>query len=189
MITSTNIFNGTKALHGPRKYTELVNDIPNKVHDKLFNDAIKKLIADLDDYDLGGFKPGDDETWEDIILSIREIPYSEYFTASDVSITFKKYDSEGRPGIKKFRFDLAPYWGNCYDKKDNSSADVKYDKEIPNDVEIVKYDYIKGKATVRSKLEDIEYDVDFDELNNTDIESEDVTLPYDTFTRLVNINL
>ncbi len=188
MITSTNIFNNTKALHGPRKYTELVNDIPNKVHDKLYNDAIKKLIEDLDDYNLGGFKPGDGETWEDIILAIQEVPYSEYWTASDVTITFKKYD-EGKPGIKKFTFDLAPYWGNCYDKTENSSADVKYDQNIPDDVEIVKYDYIKGKATVRSKLEDIEYVVDFDELNSEDIESDEVTLPYDTFSRLVNINL
>ena len=28
-----------------------------------------------------------------------------------------------------------------------------------------------------------------DEINNTDVESEDVRLPFDTFTRLVNINL
>ena len=79
--------------------------------------------------------------------------------------------------------------GNCYTKENHSVSNVKFDKNIPNDTEIVKYDYIRGKAIVRSKLEDIEYDVDFDEINNSDNESDDVKLPYDTFTRLVNINL
>lgn len=190
MITSTsNIFNKTNALHGPRKYEEIINDIPNKVHKQLYDAAILKLIDDLDNYNLKGFGPKDGQTWEDIILSINEIPYSEYWTASDVKITFKDYNENGKPKIRRFTFDLAPYWGNCYDKKKYSSTDVQFDKNIPNDVEIIKYDYIRGKATVRSKLEGIEYDVDFDELNNLDIESDEVSLPKDTFTRLVNINV
>lgn len=190
-ISSTNIFSQTKSLHGPRKYLELANDIPNKVHEKLFNTAIKKLIADLDNYDLGDFKPDTEngETWEDIILSINEIPYSEYWFSSDVLITFKHFNLDGTPTFKRFTFDLDPYWGNCYDKRETSSTDVKFDNKIPNDIEIVKYDYLRGKATVRSKLEDVEYDVDFDELNKTDIESPDISLPYDTFTNLASINL
>ena len=122
------------------------------------------------------------------------MPYTEYWRASDVVITFRyfhKSESTGQiiPKLKKFTFDLTPYWGNCYTKDIYNSSAVKFDKNIPNDTEIVKYDYIRGRAVVRSKLEDIEYDVDFDEINNTDVESEDVRLPFDTFTRLVNINL
>ena len=121
------------------------------------------------------------------------MPYTEYWRASDVVITFRyfKQNSNGQmiPKLKKFTFDLTPYWGNCYTKDIYNSSAVKFDKNIPNDTEIVKYDYIRGRAVVRSKLEDIEYDVDFDEINNTDVESEDVRLPFDTFTRLVNINL
>lgn len=195
-VSSVNIFNRPTALHGPRKYTELANDVPNRVHKELYNAAIEKLIDDLDNYtDVNGIiKKPDDTSWTDLIISIIEMPYTEYWRASDVVITFRyfpKSESTGQmiPKLKKFTFDLTPYWGNCYTKDTYNSSAVKFDKNIPNDTEIVKYDYIRGRAVVRSKLEDIEYDVDFDEINNTDVESEDVRLPFDTFTRLVNINL
>ena len=191
-----NIFNRPTALHGPRKYTELANDVPNRVHKELYNAAIEKLINDLDNYtDVNDvIKKDKDVNWTDLIISIIEMPYTEYWRASDVVITFRyfhKSESTGQiiPKLKKFTFDLTPYWGNCYTKDIYNSSAVKFDKNIPNDTEIVKYDYIRGRAVVRSKLEDIEYDVDFDEINNTDVESEDVRLPFDTFTRLVNINL
>lgn len=195
-VSSVNIFNRPTALHGPRKYTELANDVPNRVHKELYNAAIEKLIDDLDNYtDVNDvIKKDKDVNWTDLIISIIEMPYTEYWRASDVVITFRyfhKSESTGQmiPKLKKFTFDLTPYWGNCYTKDTYNSSAVKFDKNIPNDTEIVKYDYIRGRAVVRSKLEDIEYDVDFDEINNTDVESEDVRLPFDTFTRLVNINL
>lgn len=195
-VSSVNIFNRPTALHGPRKYTELANDVPNRVHKELYNAAIEKLIDDLDNYtDVNDVIKKDDKVnWTDLIISIIEMPYTEYWRASDVVITFRyfpKSESTGQmiPKLKKFTFDLTPYWGNCYTKDTYNSSAVKFDKNIPNDTEIVKYDYIRGRAVVRSKLEDIEYDVDFDEINNTDVESEDVRLPFDTFTRLVNINL
>ena len=47
-VSSVNIFNRPTALHGPRKYTELANDVPNRVHKELYNAAIEKLIDDLD---------------------------------------------------------------------------------------------------------------------------------------------
>ena len=195
-VSSVNIFNRPTALHGPRKYTELANDVPNRVHKELYNAAIEKLIDDLDNYtDVNDvIKKDKDVNWTDLIISIIEMPYTEYWRASDVVITFRyfpKSESNEKqiPKLKKFTFDLTPYWGNCYTKDIYNSSAVKFDKNIPNDTEIVKYDYIRGRAVVRSKLEDIEYDVDFDEINNTDVESEDVRLPFDTFTRLVNINL
>ena len=190
-----NIFNRPTALHGPRKYTELANDVPNRVHKELYNAAIEKLIDDLDNYtDVNDVIQKDKNVnWTDLIISIIEMPYTEYWRASDVVITFRYFKRNSNdqmvPKLKKFTFDLTPYWGNCYTKDIYNSSAVKFDKNIPNDTEIVKYDYIRGRAVVRSKLEDIEYDVDFDEINNTDVESEDVRLPFDTFTRLVNINL
>ena len=197
-VSSVNIFNRPTALHGPRKYTELANDVPNRVHKELYNAAIEKLIDDLDNYtDVNDVIKKDDKVnWTDLIISIIEMPYTEYWRASDVVITFRYFpkpkpesNEKQVPKLKKFTFDLTPYWGNCYTKDTYNSSAVKFDKNIPNDTEIVKYDYIRGRAVVRSKLEDIEYDVDFDEINNTDVESEDVRLPFDTFTRLVNINL
>lgn len=194
-VSSVNIFNRPTALHGPRKYTELANDVPNRVHKELYNAAIEKLIDDLDNYtDVNDvIKKPDGASWTDLIISIIEMPYTEYWRASDVVITFRYFKRNSNdqmvPKLKKFTFDLTPYWGNCYTKDIYNSSAVKFDKNIPNDTEIVKYDYIRGRAVVRSKLEDIEYDVDFDEINNTDVESEDVRLPFDTFTRLVNINL
>ena len=145
------------------------------------------LINDLDNYDLGPVQRSEDESWNDVILSVKEIAYSDYWSPSDVIITFKRYDESGKPTLKRFTFELDEYWDNCYDRTSSDSIDVKYDKNIPNDIEITKYDFLRGKATMRSKLEDIEYEVDFDELNSNDVESDEVTLPKDTFTRLANI--
>ena len=129
-VSSVNIFNRPTALHGPRKYTELANDVPNRVHKELYNAAIEKLIDDLDNYtDVNDVIKKDDKVnWTDLIISIIEMPYTEYWRASDVVITFRyfpKSESNEKqiPKLKKFTFDLTPYWGNCYTKDTyNSSA-------------------------------------------------------------------
>ena len=77
-VSSVNIFNRPTALHGPRKYTELANDVPNRVHKELYNAAIEKLIDDLDNYtDVNDVIQKDDNVnWTDLIISIIEMPYT-----------------------------------------------------------------------------------------------------------------
>lgn len=187
--SAKNTFSKTRSLNGPIKFDELVNDVPNRVHEELYNIAVNKLINDLDNYNLNGIHPAKGQSWNDIILSIKEISYSDYWYPSDVQITFKIYDKNGKPGFKRLIFDLHEYWLNCYEKDNTKSYSVKYDNNIENDIEIIKYDYIKGKATLRSKLEDSEYIIDFDELTKNYVESDSVNLANDTFTNLYKINV
>ena len=84
---------------------------------------------------------------------------------------------------------MTPYWDNYFFKEKQRSIDVKYDKNIENDIEIVKYDYIRGKATFRSRLEDVEYEIDFDDLHSDDIVSSEAKLPNDLFIKLINLNI
>lgn len=196
--TSVNIFNSASALHGPRKFMDIVSDNSNRIHHQLYERAVDALIKNLNTYEfdeeyLNTVKEDPNFDWNSIILSIIEIPYSEYWTASDVIITFKIYDDKENVSdditqlkFRKYKFNLAPYWDNYFFKEKQRSIDVKYDKNIENDIEIIKYDYIRGKATFRSRLEDVEYEIDFDDLHSDDIVSSEAKLPNDLFIKLIN---
>lgn len=195
--TSVNIFNRTSAIHGPRKFMDIVGDNSNRIHHQLYERAIKSLIDDLDNYDSIEIKPEENQTWNDIIINIIEIPYSEYWTPSDVILTFKVYketvdeqtgETIRKPKLKRYKFDLSPYWDNYFFKEKQRSIDVKYDKNIENDIEIVKYDYLRGKATFRSRLEGTEYEIDFNDIHNDDKVSEEAKLPNDLFIKLINVS-
>lgn len=192
--TSVNIFNRTSALHGPRKFMDIVGDNSNKIHHQLYERAINMLLKDIDDeqYEFKGISKDENQKWSELIASIIEIPYSEYLTPSDVIITFKTYEQSPEnenvkyPKLTKYRFDLEQYWDNYFFKEKQRSIDVKYDKNIENDIEIVKYDYLRGKATFRSRLEGTEYDIDFNEIHADDKVSEEAKLPNDLFASLIN---
>lgn len=195
--TSVNIFNRTSAIHGPRKFMDIVGDNSNRIHHQLYERAIKSLIDDLDNYDSIEIKPEENQTWNDIIINIIEIPYSEYWTPSDVILTFKVYketvdeqtgETIRKPKLKRYKFDLSPYWDNYFFKEKQRSIDIKYDKNIENDIEIVKYDYLRGKATFRSRLEGTEYEIDFNDIHNDDKVSEEAKLPNDLFIKLINVS-
>lgn len=195
--TSVNIFNRTSAIHGPRKFMDIVGDNSNRIHHQLYERAIKSLIDDLDNYDSIEIKPEENQTWNDIIINIIEIPYSEYWTPSDVILTFKVYketvdeqtgETIRKPKLKRYKFDLSPYWDNYFFKEKQRSIDVKYDKNIENNIEIVKYDYLRGKATFRSRLEGTEYEIDFNDIHNDDKVSEEAKLPNDLFIKLINVS-
>ena len=65
---------------------------------------------------------------------------------------------------------------------------VMYDKEVGNDAEVIKYDYIRGKATIYSRLNDFTYEVDFDELNSNDVRSSELTLPHNLFIKNIDFS-
>ncbi len=191
--TSVNIFNQTNPLNGPIKFMDIVGNNSNIIHHRLYEQALKALISDLDNYDLGDVKLEEGQTWNDIIISIIEVPYSEYWSPSDVIITFKTYKTRKNDGAKipkltKFTFELDEYWCNYFFKEKQRSIDVKYDNKIENDIEIVKFDYLRGKATFRSRLEGTEYEIDFNDIHSSDLIAEEAQLPNDLFIKLINVS-
>ena len=106
---------------------------------------------------------------------------------------FKTYKTRKNDGVKipkltKFTFELDEYWCNYFFKEKQRSIDVKYDNKIENDIEIVKFDYLRGKATFRSKLEGTEYEIDFNDIHSSDLIAEDTRLPNDLFIKLINVS-
>lgn len=192
ILESTHSFNRPHTLGGPQVYTSLVNDVPNKIHKQLYELALGRLLDEIDEYDLGDLDKGENESFRDIIVSITEESYSDYWFPSSVFITFlekKKIEHEDKTLFttrpRKLKFDLTPYWDNCYDGGVGANQ-LQYDKNISsNNLTIKKYDYLRGVAIVHDKINDIEYDVSFDELSSDDKNvSDEARLPNDTFTNL-----
>ena len=68
------------------------------------------------------------------------------------------------PYTKKY-FSLDKYWNYVQSKNDYNISDIKLTESKINDAELVELNYIKGKAKMYSKIEDIEFDVPFEYLN------------------------
>lgn len=170
---------------------DLANDKSNEVHKALYDNALQKLFNDFESWEdvpVDELEPN--ETIYDRIINILEIPGSEYWKPSSVIITFKKYDVDGdkkTPYFIKLEFNLSEYWDVQYSRAMKKSGMIMYDMNIPNDLEIIKYDYLRGKAIFKSRLEDIQYEVDFDDLHEYDVESDEVYLPGDAFIKQINL--
>ena len=121
---------------------------------------------------------------KDHILNITEHKNRTYWKPSNVTIVFKTYGND-RPKFKKLSLSLADYWQSGYTDYERSAKNVMFDKNVENDLEIIKFDYIRGKATVHSKFNDITYEVDFDDLNEHDKRSIEINLPSDLFIKQI----
>lgn len=189
MNFSTNIsFNSVKNINKPCKYIDVVRDKTNVIHNKLFNTAMKRLMADIKNY--GSVRKLFDNDFDfnninDFILSVRELPDNLYWKPSDVIIIFRTFKND-KPILTKLKFDLSEYWNSSYTDYERSAKKVLFDKNVENDFEVVKYDYIRGKAIIESRLNDITYEVDFDELNENDKRSNEMSLPDNLFIRQIN---
>lgn len=90
---------------------------------------------------------------------ILEIKNTEYWMASSIiSISSVK-------PFNKTIVDLSPYWNYTQDMSECNINDIKMSNENINDAEILELNYIRGKAKVRSKSSDIEFEVPFNYLN------------------------
>lgn len=100
---------------------------------------------------------------------IYEIMPSEYWQPSKIKIV-TKYISNESPNLT-WEVDLLPYW-NTYQSKSLKNIDSKkLTTETYSDAKLTNLDYLRGKATMYSKNADIEYEIDFDYLNdNVDID-------------------
>lgn len=113
---------------------------------------------------------------------IIEIKNSEYWQPSTIVIIGKR-----RP-YRKTHIDLKPWWNWYQSKKDKVITDIKITKDILYDSELVFLDYVKGIAYMRTKLDGIEYTVDFDFLDENIAVSDDYSLKNTFTSKIRNIN-
>lgn len=110
---------------------------------------------------------------------IIEIKNSEYWQPSAIVIIGKKYP------YNKAHINLKPWWNWYQSKSDKKISDIKITQEMINDSELVFLDYVKGIAYMKTKLDGIEYEVDFDFLDDNITVSDEYSLK-DTFTYKIN---
>jgi hypothetical protein len=158
----------------PVKYFDYISEKYNDIHKQLYNDALSKLINDI--YQNYGF-----DNIEDFLKSVKiiEIKNEEYWEPSSVIVKYIKKDKDvNNNKIVKglfYTYDLTPYWNTFqyknFDKHIGECTDIK--DEIC-DPEILYIDYIKGKAKIESRLNDIVYNKDISVIQKGDIYSEEL---------------
>jgi hypothetical protein len=96
---------------------------------------------------------------------IYEIMPAEYWQPSKIKIV-TKYISINSPNLS-WSVNLLPYWNVYQSKLTKNITTKKISLENYSDAKVTNLDYIRGKATMYSKNADIEYEVDFDYLDDT----------------------
>ena len=93
-----------------------------------------------------------------------EIKNDEYWMPSSIIII-----SNVSPYTKKVE-SLEKYWNNIQSKDDLNVSDIKLTDYDINDAEIIGINYVSGKAQLRSKLNDMKFEVPFEYINkNLDV--------------------
>ena len=160
-----------------------INNIDNIINDKNY---ITNILSNLglqnrflyNIYNLISFnnEKSDDELLDDIkILFIKEykrshniieIKDTEYWMSSKIIIITNK------PPYKKSLIDLKPYWNYYQRMNEYDISDLKITNENILDSEVYELDYVKGLASIESKVNDIQYKIPFKYLDeNTKVSS------------------
>ena len=96
---------------------------------------------------------------------IYEIMPAEYWQPSKIKI-ITKYISLTSPNLT-WNVNLLPYWNIYQSKLVKNISTKKLSMENYSDAKVTNLDYLRGKATMYSKNADIEYELDFDYLDDT----------------------
>lgn len=105
---------------------------------------------------------------------ILEIKNKEYWMPSTAIII------NSRNMIKQKQY-LGSWWNFYQFKLDKEVSNKKYLEEQLNDSEILSLNYVTGKAKMRSRLHDIEYDIDFDYLTGNEEIADEALLKNTSF--------
>lgn len=137
------------------KFNYYTEDIQEKIHKKLFDEAIQQA---KDNYDI---MPGDKyyEECGDV-----------YYEPSTV-IIFRRGDGNY---IKKIELDLSPYWSNDYEyyARNKDFHDKLYDRDTLIGAKLYHVDHVRNICTLHNKYTEKKFDVDFDYVSG-DIELDD----------------
>ena len=189
-IVSNKTYDKLSYSKGKITYHDYVTNKLDNVHNMLFDDALQKYILEHGYNDL--------KQKYRIIDIKREI----YFEPS-VAKLIPKHNIDG----KKLNIDLTHYWNNDYIVKNifldyrvkpiaNNLAEYgdtyrQDTKDINNariyDAEIIEWDYVRGRAKLRSRVWNIEFYVDYKYINSDVKEAESLSID-NTFASLIRKN-
>lgn len=194
-IVSNKTYDKLSYSKGKITYHDYVTNKLDNVHNMLFDDALQKYMLEHGYNDL--------KQKYRIIDIKREI----YFEPS-VAKLIPKHNIDD----KKLNIDLTHYWNNDYIVKNifldyrvkpiaNNLAEYRFRlaKDIPQqdttdiknacicDAEIVEWDYVRGRAKLRSRVWDTEFYVDYKYTNSEVKESDSLSID-NLFATILNKN-
>ena len=189
-IVSNKTYDKLSYSKGKITYHDYVTNKLDKVHNMLFDDALQKYMLEHGYNDLKQK------------YRIRDIKREIYFEPS-VAKLIPKHNIDD----KKLNIDLEQYWNNDYIVKNifldyrvkpiaNNLAEYgdtyRQDTEDINnariyDAEIIEWDYVRGRAKLRSRVWNIEFYVDYKYINSDVKEAESLSID-NTFASLIRKN-
>ena len=194
-IVSNKTYDKLSYSKGKITYHDYVTNKLDNVHNMLFDDALQKYMLEHGYNDL--------KQKYRIIDIKREI----YFEPS-VAKLIPKHNIDN----KKLNIDLEQYWNNDYIVKNifldyrvkpiaNNFAEYRFRlaKDIPQqdttdiknacicDAEIIEWDYVRGRAKLRSRVWDTEFYVDYKYTNSEVKESDSLSID-NLFASILNKN-
>ena len=206
-IVSNKTYDKLSYSKGKITYHDYVTNKLDNVHNMLFDDALQKYMLDklwIDSKE-EFYEHGYNELKQE--YRIIDIKREIYFEPS-VAKLIPKHNIDD----KKLNIDLEQYWNNDYIVKNifldyrvkpiaNNFAEYRFKlaKDIPQqdttdiknacirDAEIVEWDYVRGRAKLRSRVWDTEFYVDYKYTNSEVKESDSLSID-NLFATILNKN-
>ena len=206
-IVSNKTYDKLSYSKGKITYHDYVTNKLDNVHNMLFDDALQKYMLEnlwIDSKE-EFYEHGYNELKQE--YRIIDIKREIYFEPS-VAKLIPKHNIDN----KKLNIDLEQYWNNDYIVKNifldyrvkpiaNNFAEYRFKlaKDIPQqdttdiknacirDAEIVEWDYVRGRAKLRSRVWDTEFYVDYKYTNSEVKESDSLSID-NLFATILNKN-
>lgn len=205
-IVSNKTYDKLSYSKGKITYHDYVTNKLDNVHNMLFDDALQKYMLDKlwRDSKEEFYEHGYNELKQK--YRIIDIKREIYFEPSVAKLMSKHNIDE------KLNIDLTQYWNNDYIVKNifldyrvkpiaNNFAEYRFRlaKDIPQqdttdiknacicDAEIIEWDYVRGRAKLRSRVWDTEFYVDYKYTNSEVKESDSLSID-NLFTTILNKN-
>ena len=201
-IVSNKTYDKLSYSKGKITYHDYVTNKLDNVHNMLFDDALQKYMLD------NLWRDSEEEFYEHGYNELKQkyriidIKREIYFEPS-VAKLIPKHNIDD----KKLNIDLEHYWNNDYIVKNifldyrvkpiaNNLAEYgdtyrQDTQDINNariyDAEIIEWDYVRGRAKLRSRVWNIEFYIDYKYINSDVKEAESLSID-NTFASLIRKN-
>ena len=205
-IVSNKTYDKLSYSKGKITYHDYVTNKLDNVHNMLFDDALQKYMLD------NLWRDSEEEFYEHGYNELKQkyriidIKREIYFEPSIAKLIPKHNIDE------KLNIDLEQYWNNDYIVKNifldyrvkpiaNNFAEYRFRlaKDIPQqdttdiknacicDAEIIEWDYVRGRAKLRSRVWDTEFYIDYKYINSDVKEADSLSID-NTFASILNKN-
>lgn len=143
---------------GPITVSEFISDIPNEIHQQIYNKALSDFLEENPKYN-------------DTNIKIIEIKGKEYWEPSKIRII----DYSTKP-YKYSTISLQQWWNNQYNYKEETNIDPMIGS---NNDQVDFLNYVQGKATMYDRYENKKYKVDFKNIGK----DTEITEDYNVYSR------